>query len=39
MKLDEYMSDLDLIWDKMRSAGYTYIAAGMLIAFFIVWMF
>ena len=43
MIFEEYMKDIEYIWDNARNAGYTYIAAGMaagvLVTLLFVWMF
>ena len=39
MIFEEYMTDIEYIWDSARKAGYTYIAGGMAVAFFLAWLY
>ena len=39
MEFEEYMNDLEYIWTKMKPAGYTYLATGAAVAFFLVWLY
>jgi len=36
-KIEEYMNDIEYIWNKMKAAGLTYIAVGVAIGWVIAW--